>query len=204
MSTGTHPGAIRFRTFADLVESFRFITATGDIKVIPRNDPLFPAVGVSLGLLGIISEVTIRVVPVFALHRNVRFVSFDSLIDKWEEIQSHKTQCRHLWYPFVDRVQLVIQNRYDPGDSIPSSAFSYAESGWSLSVSQLLINFTSYIRLTPIHRCLQATIVFSKLPEIRRSGQSDRMINVDMNHQSTGFRALNMEVALPFKHSKDI
>ena len=59
--TGTHPGCTRLQCFASLVHSLRLVQADGSVKEIDRASPLFSDVGVSLGLLGVVSTVTVRV-----------------------------------------------------------------------------------------------------------------------------------------------
>ena len=57
--TGTHGAAINYGNFATLVVSLEMVTANGEILRINQDDELFNAAVISLGMLGVITEVTI-------------------------------------------------------------------------------------------------------------------------------------------------
>src|SRR5437764_7986028 len=65
ISTGTHGTGVSFGTLSTQVESLTLVTASGDIlECSPAlNADIFKGAQVSLGTLGIIAQVTLRVVP---------------------------------------------------------------------------------------------------------------------------------------------
>ena len=58
VSTSTHGGSLEIGSISDQVESLRLVRTDGQVVEIDRTSDLFPAAGVSLGLLGIISTIT--------------------------------------------------------------------------------------------------------------------------------------------------
>jgi len=67
-ATATHGTGARFKNVSAQIVSARVVTATGDVLEVSEGDD-YLAARVSLGALGVISQVTLRVVPLFTLHR---------------------------------------------------------------------------------------------------------------------------------------
>ena len=70
ISTGTHGTGIAFGSIATQVEALTLVTASGELLrcSAEHNPDIFKAAQVSLGTLGIIADVTLRVVPAKRLH----------------------------------------------------------------------------------------------------------------------------------------
>ncbi len=70
ISTGTHGTGIGLTGFSGMVEEVRLVTADGSVRsVSAANDPeLFEAARLSVGAIGVITAITMRVVPAFTLH----------------------------------------------------------------------------------------------------------------------------------------
>lgn len=79
MATGTHGQGLHQSSIADEAEHIRMVLSDGSVRELSRGDADFPAVLVSLGVLGIVTEVTLRTQPfrIFTCHKNA--VSADSL-----------------------------------------------------------------------------------------------------------------------------
>ena len=71
LATATHGTGARFPNLAAPVTAMRLVTAGGEIAEIDGSDAeALRAARVSLGALGIVSEVTLRCVPLYTLHRH--------------------------------------------------------------------------------------------------------------------------------------
>jgi FAD/FMN-containing dehydrogenase len=70
ISTGTHGTGATFGTLAAQVVGLTLVMASGELlECSPERDPdIFKAAQVSLGTLGIIAKVKLRVVPITCLH----------------------------------------------------------------------------------------------------------------------------------------
>src|SRR5690606_23908365 len=64
LATGSSGGSLRW-SLNDAVRSLRLVDGRGEVREIRRGDPLFAAAGVSLGLLGVVTEVTFECEPRF-------------------------------------------------------------------------------------------------------------------------------------------
>src|SRR5688572_3186253 len=69
-ATATHGTGARFRNLSAGIAALRLVTAAGEpLDLSPEDDPdAFLAARVSLGALGVVSRITLRCVPRFALH----------------------------------------------------------------------------------------------------------------------------------------
>ncbi len=67
-ATATHGTGAKFKNVSAQIVSARIVTATGEVLEVSEGDD-YLAARVSLGALGVISEVTLKVVPLFTLHR---------------------------------------------------------------------------------------------------------------------------------------
>ncbi|WP_198343188.1 D-arabinono-1,4-lactone oxidase [Oleiphilus messinensis] len=104
VSTGTHGTGITLGCLSEAVVGLRLVTAQGDILNCSEieNSALFRAAKVSLGSLGIFTELRLQVVPAYRLKEHVQLVPLSDLI---EQIDSLKTQHRHVEFfafPFAD------------------------------------------------------------------------------------------------------
>jgi len=68
VATGTHGTGGHLHGIADAIVGVQLVTADGEIVDIDESHPWFQASRVSLGALGIVTEVTVQLVPSFLLH----------------------------------------------------------------------------------------------------------------------------------------
>lgn len=66
------------------VVSLRLVTAGGDILTLSEGDD-YLAARVSIGALGVISQVTLRVVPLFTLHRDDELRPLADTLERLDE-----------------------------------------------------------------------------------------------------------------------
>ena len=126
--TGTHGTGIRLGNLATAVVAMKLVTGTGDILTITDKDTeLLNAARVSFGALGIITEVTLDVVPMYNVENNAYFCRFDEVIDKFDTLNEENERWLLWWLvPPVgpkDNVFLVTHNNAgSPAGSLGKSA----------------------------------------------------------------------------------
>src|SRR5205807_1829884 len=94
ISTGTHGTGTRFGTLSTQVEGFTLVTAAGEILECSteREPDVFKAAQVSLGALGVIAKVKLRVVPA----RRMRYQGQPrKLADCLEHLEQYKQDNNH-------------------------------------------------------------------------------------------------------------
>ncbi|WP_045740526.1 D-arabinono-1,4-lactone oxidase [Actinoplanes rectilineatus] len=125
IATGTHGTGLGHGTIASCVEAVTLVTGLGKIERFTADAPELKAIGVGLGALGIITEVTLRCVPAFTLHADERPMLLTEMLAGLDEWIPGNDHIEFFWYPYTDRGQLKRNNRVDVDDR-PLSRFR----GW--------------------------------------------------------------------------
>lgn len=104
ISTGTHGSGIQYQVLASQVEEFSMVTADGKKQNIhcKNNKDIFELSLINLGVLGVVSEVTLNIVPAFRLHENSYVSGFDGIIDKLDELINETDHFKIWWFPPVE------------------------------------------------------------------------------------------------------
>jgi len=85
--TGTHGSGDRLRNLADAVVGLELVDAGGDLRELRIGDEDFPGGVVSLGALGIVTQVTLRIEPSFTIAQEVRLdVPLDDVAGSWDDV----------------------------------------------------------------------------------------------------------------------
>lgn len=100
-STGTHGTGGAFRGIAAQLIAATLVTADGDVLrvSVEENAELWPAVRLGLGALGILTEVTVRCVPAFALEARERPEPLDAVLDVFTERVAAADHFEFYWFP---------------------------------------------------------------------------------------------------------
>ena len=108
-STATHGTGRTLPALHDSLTGFRLITAGGEpVDVTEASDPdLFAAGKVAMGTLGLMSQVTLKLVPRFALHRTVRIVPMDDLYDQIEPLSHQHRNFELLYLPGTGKAAML-------------------------------------------------------------------------------------------------
>ena len=122
ISTGTHGSGRRHGVLATQVEALRMVCADGTVRVLsPTSDPvLFDQARVSIGCLGVITEVTLRCVPAFRLQLHARPVPIEAAIEQAVALADRSEFTKVWWLPHTDRAMVFTADRTDaPRESRP-------------------------------------------------------------------------------------
>jgi FAD/FMN-containing dehydrogenase len=101
IATATHGSGRRFPNFSAVLEGARLVDGTGAVIEITRsqNADLLPAIQTSIGILGIMTEVTIKVSPAYNLHARTDIMKLDEVMERFD---SDVEEYRHFglfWMP---------------------------------------------------------------------------------------------------------
>ena len=112
ISTGTHGTGTRFGTLSTQVEGFTLVTASGELLECSteQNPDIFKAAQVSLGTLGIIAKVKLRVVPAKRMHYQGYRKKFSDCLDHLEAYKQENSHFEFFWFPYTDAVQAKFLN----------------------------------------------------------------------------------------------
>lgn len=86
VATATHGSGRQFPSFSAALEGARLVDGTGQLVEVTRQaspDEL-AALQTSIGLMGIMTELTIKVVPAYHLHARTDIMPFDEMLESFE------------------------------------------------------------------------------------------------------------------------
>ncbi|MCW2809891.1 MAG: FAD-dependent oxidoreductase [Friedmanniella sp.] len=108
LATGTHGQGLQQSCIADAATRVRMVLADGSVAEFDHDHPWFPAVRLGLGLLGVITRVTLRTVasPVYTCLKNA--VSADTLEVDLENWNRDYPLSKSWWFPDENLVHVWV------------------------------------------------------------------------------------------------
>lgn len=106
LATGTHGQGLHQSSIADEVISLRMVLADGSIQVFERQHPLFPAVLLGLGCLGVVTQVTLRIQPLMVYTCFKNAVSADNLGHDLLAWNQDYALSKAWWFPNENQVHI--------------------------------------------------------------------------------------------------
>jgi FAD-linked oxidoreductase len=102
LGTGTHGTGATLGSIATQVEALTLVTAAGDVIECSRErEPdLFEAARVSLGVLGVIARVTLRVQPAYRLAYRVERRALDEVLADIDDLKAAHRHFEFFWFPY--------------------------------------------------------------------------------------------------------
>ena len=112
ISTGTHGTGATHRGLACQVRALEIVTADGAVSTCSPNEnaEIFAAARVGLGVLGVLTTVTLQTVPAFRLHALESVRPLDGALDLLDGDDDH---VEFYWFPHTDFVATKRNNRTD-------------------------------------------------------------------------------------------
>lgn len=101
IATATHGSGRRFPNFSATLEGARFVDGLGNVVEVSQtqNSEVLPALQTSLGLLGIMTQVTIKVVPAYELHAQSLVLPYSALIERFDDYVENYRHFSFFWLP---------------------------------------------------------------------------------------------------------
>ena len=113
ISTGTHGSGRRHGVLATQVEALRLVCADGTVRALSRaKDPFrFDCARVSIGCLGILTEVTLRCVPAFRLRVKAQPLPIEAAIEQAVDLADCSEFAKVWWLPHTNMAMLFTADR---------------------------------------------------------------------------------------------
>jgi sugar-1,4-lactone oxidase-like protein len=191
-STGTHGSHGDRPILAGMVRALELVTATGEIRRVDRvkDAEVFRAVGVGLGVFGVIARMTVDVVPAFNLEERVVSLPFDRAAADMLSMVDASEFVKFWWLPHTGRVQVFT---YTPTSKPPNASRTAA---WldrvlvnRLGLPAMLTLGELFPQMIPAINKAVGMAYLSRAPVVKRSHEA---FNVAMPA-----RHLEVEYALP-------
>lgn len=198
ISTGTHGSAPQLGSLASCVASLRLVDGTGEVRDLSAgSEPdLFSAALVGLGALGVITQVTLRVVPAFALEEQVEPLPFEEVANRVNALVASESFVKVWWIPHTTHALVFRYRRTDAKPTWNAFAHGLDEAVVNALVFRALLWVTRWWpRFTRVvNRLVQATYFRPR----RRVARSDRAFTLAMPPRHD-----EAEFALPVEHAAE-
>ena len=111
VSTGTHGTGIAFGSLASQVVAWQWVDGLGQVHTHRRGeDDLSEAMHVSLGLLGVLVQLTFRVVPLYSLEVRTYREPIETVLENYQEQIERHRHVEWFYFPGTDLIQVKESN----------------------------------------------------------------------------------------------
>ena len=117
LSTATHGSSLVHGNLASLVTAVQLVDGKGDLLDIPSGDPRLPGARVHLGALGVLTSITLRVVPAFRLAEEIEQIPISEATRNLEAIAHSAEYVKVWWIPRTQETQVYRYHRTDEPES---------------------------------------------------------------------------------------
>ncbi len=126
ISTGTHGTGGRLFGISKAVVAVQLVTATGEVLEIDEHHAWFGASRVTLGALGIVTEVTLQCVPAFLLHAREEPMPLPAVMEQIDSLVDDNDHFEFYWFPHTEKTSTKRNNRVADGTARrPVGAFRH-------------------------------------------------------------------------------
>lgn len=131
IGTGTHGTGADLGTLSTAARAFRMVNADGAVLTCSatENSDLYQAQRLSLGLLGVVTQIEIDVLPAYHLEERIESHPLDAVEERWAELAAQNRHVEFFVFPYGDRALLKILNpapgegAFKPSNDIDDRAF---------------------------------------------------------------------------------
>lgn len=115
LSTGTHGTGAGLGVLASQVLALTLVDAGGElVECSPTHEPsLFHAAQVSLGALGVLARVRLRLEPAYRLELEKRTLGLEECLERLPELARTHRHFEFFWFPHSERVMAKLMDRTD-------------------------------------------------------------------------------------------
>lgn len=115
ISTGTHGTGLGFGTISTQVRAIRMVNGKGEVVQCSPTEQaeLFKAAQVSLGTLGVITEITLQCVPAYKLELWSRKEELSTVLDTWTDRHRNNRNFEFYWFPYTRQAWTKTANLAD-------------------------------------------------------------------------------------------
>lgn len=154
VSVGANGFSQAWGTYSDFVQEVEFVTGSGEIRTVNKDhEPeLWRAVACSLGLCGVLTKITLNLVPMFRVHVVNHRLEVDAALAQMPTVYAEHEYAQYFWFPFNHTVILQTADRTTAA-STWTTAKQYRKNvgGWMETVATHLAHplLLGFPRVTP-------------------------------------------------------
>lgn len=143
ISTGTHGTGKDLGSFAAEVVALRLVAPDGTvIPASPNEEPdIFEAARLSLGALGVLSEVTLNVRPAYKLRETTKVLPMAEILRDFDALAEKHRHVEFFWFPYAEEGVLKVLEETDDQVPPPKTSAEMAARGDVISSDQRLFRW---------------------------------------------------------------
>ena len=115
VSTGTHGTGDTLFGISKAVVGVQLVTGDGEVLEIDESHAWFGASRVTLGALGILTEVTLQCVPAFLLRAREEPMALSEVLDGIDSLVGDNDHFEFYWFPHTEKALIKRNNRVPEG-----------------------------------------------------------------------------------------
>lgn len=194
-ATATHGTGARFPNLSARIVSLRLVTASGEVLTLSQGFDDYLAARVSLGALGVISQVTVQTVPLYTLHRRDERRALTETLDRLDEFVDENDHFEFFVFPY-GKTALTRTTRRSTEEPTPTPT-------WKRRLTEDVENVGLSLMCRTGRRFPSAAAGLNKLMTsmIQDSTVEDRAYKVYATERKVRFT--EMEYAIPREHARD-
>jgi FAD-linked oxidoreductase len=198
VQTGTHGTGRDVGGLAGQVVGLELVLADGSVAACSATeDPeLFAAARVGMGAFGVVTALTLAVVPAFLLHAREEPMRLDDVLERLPELRAGNDHFEFYWFPHTGLTSTKRNNRVD-GPARPLTPFR----AW---LDDDFLSNTVFERVNRVARRLPAAV--PAINQVSARALSARSYT-DASHRvfatTRRVRFVEMEYAVPAEHAAD-
>jgi FAD-linked oxidoreductase len=197
-ATATHGTGVRFRNLSARIASLRIVTAAGALLELSPDTDLdaYLAARVSIGALGVVSQMTLRCVPLFTLHRTDEPRPLTETLERLDEWVDGSDHFEFWVFPYTRTALTRICRRSHEPPTPPPAWRRYLQE--DVIENRLLELICRAGRLAPravprLNRAIAGALTGSEV--------ADRAYKVFATERKVRFT--EMEYAIPREHARE-
>lgn len=194
-STGTHGTGVTLQSVANQISAMTIINSRGEEIHIDKNSPYFQAARLSLGSLGIISDMTFSLTEAYKLKEKSFAEDFNQSLAKFQERLKSNRHLEMFYFPVGDWSLTKMMNI---SQEEPSSK------NFLHTANEIVLENWLY---TQLNRIASSTGRYKLIDKIMRTFVSPKE-NVDWSHRAfpteRSFKFMEMEYNLPLEKFQSV
>jgi FAD-linked oxidoreductase len=208
ISTGTHGTGAALGGIATQVTGLELVLADGSVVSCSAGErpDLFHAARVSVGALGVLSTVTLRCVPAFALAADERPMPLEEVLARFAEFATGNDHFEFYWFPYGKNALVKRNNRVSLGaGSAGLAAAPPPMPSWRRFLEYEVMENAAFGALCRTGRAVPATI--KPLNRLAAATLSKRSYSAPSHHvfvTPRRVRFVESEYAVPREHLLDV
>ncbi|MCG7503972.1 D-arabinono-1,4-lactone oxidase [Mesorhizobium retamae] len=189
LGTATHGSGRRFGAYHTQLEAMQFVDGRGEVRelTLTKDRDMIHATGVALGAFGVLTEVALRNIPTYRLHRRKWVLPIKEMLAEFEPMMGAHRSAEFYYVPFSGHAQFIASDLSDK----PVSPRPPEEDEEGLATLRKL---RTMLRLAPWLRGMIIRSVMARLPA---EDYVQDWLNVYASDRRTRFN--EMEYHLPFE-----